>query len=423
MNPVPLRHWLPIALFWVVAQVAIAVAMASPTFFYFNVATAQRVFGGSVGDYAVFDDVRVYNQYAVNALAGKVPYRDIRVEYPLLAFPFFYAPRLFVTNFDGYKVAFGREMLFFWAILVFVVARHVARREGSLTLLRRTLWGAAYGLAFGPLIVSRFDVLPTLLAYISALAWSNQRSATGGFLAGLGTFVKVFPGVVAVPNAFLELAHPRETRLRGTLAFLVTCALGALLWCALAGPKLRESLGYHTGRGLEIGSSYSGVAIAAAKLTGAPLEHDYNHKSEEILTPWSHGLARLAPIAQLAALIIVGWFARRSVPADAIRLSAAAIAALIVTGKVLSPQYMIWLWPFILSIEGRAGFRARAIYLAACVLTFLIYPWGFIGLVQFRPSMIVVLNVRNLMLILLCVVLVLPNAVKRPVEQAGAAAP
>ena len=54
---------------------------------------------------------RYYYDYASEALAGKVPYRDFAFEYPVLSYPLFLVPRLLVSDFESYRFAFdGRDV-------------------------------------------------------------------------------------------------------------------------------------------------------------------------------------------------------------------------------------------------------------------------------------------------------------------------
>ena len=50
---------------------------------------------------------RIYYDYASQAMHGQVPYRDYLVEYPILTFPLFLVPRLIVSDFVGFCIAFG----------------------------------------------------------------------------------------------------------------------------------------------------------------------------------------------------------------------------------------------------------------------------------------------------------------------------
>jgi hypothetical protein len=95
-------------------------------------------------------------------------------------------------------------------------------------------------------------------------------------------------------------------------------------------------------------------------------------------------------------------FARR--PDDLVRFSAAAIAAFIAFGKVLSPQFLIWLLPLVPLVRGRRGLTATALLAGALVLTQVWFPeryWQYV----FDGSLAAVVVARDLMLVALVGVL------------------
>ena len=56
------------------------------------------------------------------------------------------------------------------------------------------------------------------------------------------------------------------------------------------------------------------------------------------------------------------------------RWSAAAVVAFVALGKVLSPQFLIWLAPLVPLVAGRRGLRASVLLVVALVLTQLWFP-------------------------------------------------
>jgi len=66
---------------------------------------------------------------------------------------------------------------------------------------------------------------------------------------------------------------------------------------------------------------------------------------------------------------------------------------------VLSPQYLIWLIPFLACVQGRTGTRCRLIFLVACAATTLIFPVGFDSLLRLKTWAIVLVNLRNALLV------------------------
>ena len=60
--------------------------------------------------------------------------------------------------------------------------------------------------------------------------------------------------------------------------------------------------------------------------------------------------------------------------------AAATVAALVAFDKVLSPQYLIWLVPFVALASGRAGIAATAFLLLALGLTQMWFPANYFDL-------------------------------------------
>ena len=98
------------------------------------------------------------------------------------------------------------------------------------------------------------------------------------------------------------------------------------------------------------------------------------HKAVHLVPEWGSRLAALASPLQAAALLLVLIQFRRRGMAEGVRYAGAAVLASLVTAKVLSPQYLVWLFPFIVVLGGWTGSRARWLFLFVCLTTALIYP-------------------------------------------------
>jgi Glycosyltransferase family 87 len=355
---------------------------------------------------------RIYYDYASQAIQGQVPYRDYLVEYPILALPLFLVPRLFVSDFARYCIVFAAEMLLFDVAAIVLIARHVAENEGAARVAGRLAWYSVYCASLAPLVVGRFELAPMVFAFAAARWWLSGRNVLGGFTAGLGALLKVFPGLVAVPAMVWELTRLRTSRASGTVAFLVTLAIGGAGWFLLGGSNVLDSFRYHTARGLGIESLYSGALLAWGKLAGLDVPWVIEHKAVHLVPEWGSRLAALASPLQAVALLLVMIQFRRRGMADGVRYAGAAILACLVTAKVLSPQYLVWLFPFIGALGGWTGSRARWLFLFICLTTALIYPGpAFAQILDHQAPAIFLLNVRNLLILaLLSLVLFGPTA-------------
>ena len=88
------------------------------------------------------------------------------------------------------------------------------------------------------------------------------------------------------------------------------------------------------------------------------------------------------------------------------RFGAAALVAFVALGKVLSPQFLIWLAPVVPLVAGLRGVRASALLAAALALTQLWFPsryWDLARELAGLPSALVL--ARDLVLVALLVVL------------------
>ena len=98
------------------------------------------------------------------------------------------------------------------------------------------------------------------------------------------------------------------------------------------------------------------------------------HKAVHLVSDLGSHLSGLATPLQAASLLLVLIQFRRRGMAEGVRYAGAAVIASLVTSKILSPQYLVWLFPFVVVLGGWAGSRARWLFLFACLDTALIYP-------------------------------------------------
>jgi hypothetical protein len=103
--------------------------------------------------------------------------------------------------------------------------------------------------------------------------------------------------------------------------------------------------------------------------------------------------------------IVVAYARRRAASPDALLMAAAAtVAALVAFDKVLSPQYLIWIVPFVALASGRAGIAAAAFLLLALGLTQTWFPWDYWSLARdHKPPWVWFLLARDLSLVALAV--------------------
>lgn len=332
---------------------------------------------GQLVDWPVYRD---YGRAIVDH--GLVPYRDFAVEYPPGALPVFVAP----APFGDYAGAFAWLMAGCGVALVFVLA----------SVSRRAAWFVAVTpLLAGSLILSRFDLWPALLATAAVVLLLRERPAWAWALLGLAIAAKLWPAVL-VP---LFLVRTR----RGVGWGIATLAVAVVPFLVLAPAGVWHSVTGQASRPLQIES----LAASLVTTFGSP-EVVTGHGSQNLAG--YGGLAAVAGAAQVLALVGL-WIGFARGPATDERTSryaAACVSAFVALGKVLSPQFLLWLAPLVPLVRGRRGLAAVALLTAAFALTQVWFPqryWSYAD--HLRLAWVVL--VRDLVLTALVAVLAWPK--------------
>jgi hypothetical protein len=361
-------------------------------------------------------DTPVYQRYGDAMVGGHVPYQDFTVEYPPAALPTFALPSLIVSrgaSKSSYDRAFGFLMAICGAAAVALVAVTLVRdRAGPRRLALGCALAALAPLALGSVLLTRFDLWPAALvaAALAALVSGRERLALGAL--GLGIAAKIYP-VVLLPIfvAFVWKRHGRRPALIATGVAAAVVAACVLPFLALSPHGVWESSLRQTSRPLQIETLGSALLLALHHAAGLQLTMVSSHGSQNLAGRLPDALAIVQTIAEVVAVIGVWiWFARG--PADTSRLfraSAAAVCAFVVFGKVLSPQFLIWLVPLVALVRGRRGLAAGGVLFACLVLTQIWFPYRYWRLAQhFDAAASWLVLVRDLGLVALLVVLVWP---------------
>jgi hypothetical protein len=336
-----------------------------------------------------------------------VPYRDFTPEYPPLALPVFVLPALVTSNEDAYRNAFEVTMIACGlALLAFVAVS--ARR------LRRQPWlplalAALFPLALGTVVLTRFDLWPAMLTAAALAALLSGRDRLGAGVLGAATAAKLYPAVL-LPLA-VAWVWRRRGRRDGLIAlgvFAAVVAAAYLPFVALSPHGVAVSLSRQLSRPLQIESLGAGILLAAHQAFGLAITWRSSAGSQNLVGSLPDALALGQTVLQAAALLYV-WIRFARGPAEAERLvrhSAAAVVAFVALGKVLSPQFLIWLVPLVALVRGRAALLLAA----ACVATQVWFPFRYWDLVkQFDPLSSWLVFVRDLLLVALLVTLLRPR--------------
>ena len=275
----------------------------------------------------LFRDVRLYDWWAGNIANGFFPINDPMWQYPPLAALVFLAGYLIAPN------AVGFVFLALLADLAIMTLLLIRGRELT-NYLPAAIW-LATPLVMGPILLGRFDVFPTLAA-VFALLYASSAKKFGSVLA-IGALLKVWP-------ILLLLATPKEMLTRVLLWFALTFGVGSLL----LGIWWDESFSFISGqrsRGLQI-ESIAALPYQLWNAGPATVASAFQFGAIEVVAP---GTTLISLVATLVGIALLGrlsyWrlFNKLSEvqPAD---IALLALLLAIVTSRVLSPQYLVWIF-------------------------------------------------------------------------------
>lgn len=349
-------------------------------------------------------DLYLYGQYGQLLADGNLPYLDFDFEYPPLGIvPIAIAG----IPFPGQG---GQGGGFDWLFGALMLACALAGQRAAALLAADTAAGPGAGevvawlLALQPVVIgaslrTHYDLFPIAVTLAALLLLARARPVAGMAMLGVGTMVKLFPAMLAAVSAvWLTARGQLREAARGAAAF--AAVLVALALPFLSG-GFADMFTFHLERPVQIESTPATVlfALGGSEVTGTNLRPD-RFKSNGLDGGAAGPVAALFAVLQLAALAAAVLLAARRRDGRWLGLcSLAALLGFVALGKVLSPQFMIWLAPFA-ALAWVWGERAvAALCGAAIALTSVWFPRHYVPLVQETDWVIWTVALRNVLLV------------------------
>jgi hypothetical protein len=229
--------------------------------------------------------------------------------------------------------------------------------------IRLRAWDAVF-VAFSPAIMTaaliNWDLLAVMLTSLSLLLWARRLPLPAGIIAGIACAAKFYP-VALVPVLLLLCVRAGKGR-----AFLLFFSGGVVSWLALNLPLLLTDragwayfYSYNATRGADLGSIWYVMQLAGVEWSG----------------PFIVSALEVVCIAIGGVFIIMEVLdapRRPRVP----QVMLLVLVVFLAFNKVYSPQYVLWLLPFVVLARPKA--LDIAIWSGAELLYFLAI-WGFLG--------------------------------------------
>jgi Gpi18-like mannosyltransferase len=348
----------------------------------------------------------IYINFASQVLDGKLPYRDFAFEYPPLSLIFFIIPKVFSSDWTGFSRLFHVEALIF-DLLALLLLYLIARRLGKMPWNMLGVYTLAV-LAMGPIIENQYDIFPAVVTLAAIYCFWTDRHKTAWFLVALGTLIKLYPIVLAPIFLIIYYRNRQFSRAWvGILTLVATCWIVLIPFLVTGPAHLLSLIDYHTQRGIQMESLYGAILLLLRQFGWISARVEFTFGSWNLTGNAAQALDRitiyLLILAILASLIYIYRKVRPGI-SQFTRLGSyflLIILAILLTSKILSPQYLIWLIPALPLVFGARRLWLWLIFLVIGGLTYYIFPAHYLELIAYSPRMVIILAVRDALLVAL----------------------
>ncbi|HLI07473.1 MAG TPA: glycosyltransferase family 87 protein [Ktedonobacteraceae bacterium] len=344
------------------------------------------------------------------------PFHALPYEYPLLALvPFLFG---LTGPLAWYQTTFACWMILLAIGLYFLLKRRVSRGAAIAVALYLPL-GSWITLA------GRFDLVPAFCTVIALFCAGRARWKWAFTFLALATMLKFYPVVLVLPFLVAQQRQSEERwyswrRLQGLAVFALVCLGIEMASLLLNVQGTLAPLSYFDTRPIQVESFLASI-LWVASFFHVPMTFVYTYGSLNALSSLSAIVSLLAVLALLAGLGYTFWLQWRG-KLSLVRATLLTLLIVMLTGKVFSPQYLIWVAPFV-AIVGKSNWKWLVTWGIVCLLTTLIYPFvydaaGHILLVALQPIFYPVVTLRNALI--LGVVIALFYQASRPEQKKAA---
>ncbi len=307
-------------------------------------------------------DISVYFQYAMQILSGEIPYVDFSLEYPQFSLIVILVPLIFTILTQDpltYLVVHQVFMSVFdilTTLLVYLIALKVSNQRCAFIsgVLSATAFSSAY------FVLTKYDAFPTFLLMLALFLFLYRKEIFGYLSASAGFLAKWFPGLALPYFVLHEVMSGKDLRSigRNIIAAAALFIIVVLPFAVLNSSGFLATYTTHTGRtalahsfcyyvDFVLGNVFGFSFFAQISLFLMPLV--------QILLLWYYYSTKNTSADYLCAFLFFSTF------------------AFIILNNVFSPQYILWITPF-LAIFLAHSFKAVALFYAIQTWMYLEFP-------------------------------------------------
>jgi hypothetical protein len=338
------------------------------------------------------------------------PFRVLPPEYPALTLVAFSLPLLAPAQW--YQVVFAFSMAIVAGIIYMLLKQY--RSTGAAIAFAIYLVLGSWATALG-----RFDLIPAGLI-LGAVILGVRREWKWAFaLLAVATLLKLFPVILIPPFLIAQQMQSREkwfawSRWSGLGLFVGICVVVTAVSLTLNVANTVFPFNYFLNRPIEV-DSFPATLLWLESKAGYAVEWVFTYQSLNFLSPVSHIVSLLSSFFLGVGLLYTCWLQWHG-KIDLPMACLMSLLILLVTGKVFSPQYLIWVAPLVAYV-GQGNWKWLVSWASVSLLTLITFPFMWVNIVYIKSYYPVILVRDWLILAVVCVLLF--NAAGKDVIRRG----
>jgi hypothetical protein len=338
-------------------------------------------------------DVELYQFWSLGLIQRIFPINDSMWQYPPLAGVVFTIPQYIFGNSN---MGFIFTMIFFdflilLTILKFGLSLYKRKIAVSLNGFAGAWFWVIWPILMGPLLLTRFDLVPTWFAILGLIAIYEKRIKLAGFLITVGSLLKLWP--------ILILSILDKKILSKIIFPIVISSVIVLIFIEFISVGSFSFLENQTSRGLQV-ESVAAVIFVILKLWGANVEYPFRFGSLEVEAVFANEIALILNLSTLIFFLIIFTLniKEKLNSLNVFEKSLIVIIFAIGLSRVFSPQFWIWIGGISALVILFKDIKLRNVILilsTSALLTQILYPALYVGLLNgdLFPSLIQILRI------------------------------
>lgn len=356
-----------------------------------------------------FSELDLYERLGREFLSGQIPFIDAQFEYPPGSVLPFAIPALFSSNTESYRTI--SEVINLG--LSFATGIIGAQILGLFNKFQKNAFLIFYSNAFlllTQIFLDRFDVYPMFLTALGVYLYLQGEKNNKTLLKSLsmigfvwGGLIKLYPFFL-MPIFFIFEYRKKQYKTLLYMLFAIIITLIPFIPIAIFGfDGIKNFWDYHSTRGLELESTYSSVLLLFGNVVIT-----YSHSSFGISGQCTNLAANVStPLFLISYVLVLATIFKRYRKVQQYDMTLLGVLVVIllfiVTNKVFSTQFFLWLFPFLFMIpflvKSSLGSKLIFTSLVATFLTIVIFPNGWEALKEKNSLVVYILLVRNILVI------------------------